>query len=133
MEGHGSSMVHPQTKESPIFSVDPALEVQALGSSSVPLKLLIKSFGERIFSLLENIPDPSKSNGIEKDLCDCLPKVLFILIEAMSDDIFKSFRDQVVRFVLDNAIHLVADVIGEICGGIIKRDPPNSSWNWARS
>lgn len=120
---HGSSNGASSDIESPIFSVDPALEVQALGSSSSAFKLLIKSFGERIFSLLENIPDPSKSNGIEKDLCDCLPKFLFILIEAMSDDIFKSFRDQVVRFVLDNAIHLVADVIGEICGGIIKRDP----------
>lgn len=105
------------------FDITPELEEEALKSSSTAFKLLMKTFLERVFLLLRNIPDPSKSNGIEKDLCDCLPKFLFIMIESMSDDIFKSFREEVFSFVFDNSIHTIADVIGEICGGVIKRDP----------
>lgn len=102
---------------------DPELEVQALKSSTTAFKMLIRSFAERIFLLLENIPDPSKSNGIEKDLCDVLPKFLYIVIESMSDEIFKVFREEVVKFVFDNTIHAIADVIAEICGGLIRREP----------
>lgn len=105
------------------FVIDTETEVNALRSSTAAFKFLIKSLTQRVFTLLENIPDPSKSNGIEKDLCDCLPKFLFIIIEAMSEDIFKSFREQMIQFVLDNTIHLIADVVAEICGGVIKRDP----------
>lgn len=105
------------------FPYDPEIEVQALQSSTTAFKLLMKSFAERIFTLLENIPDPSKSNGIEKDLCDVLPKFLYIVIESMSDDIFKAFREEVVKFVFDNTIHSIADVIAEICGGLIRREP----------
>lgn len=102
---------------------DPELEIQALKASSSTFKLLLKLFSERLFTLLENIPDPSKLNGIEKDLCDVLPKFIYIMIESMSDDIFKSFRGLVVNFVLDNTIYAIADVIAEICGGLIRRDP----------
>lgn len=105
------------------FDITPELEEEAVKSASTAFKLLMKTFLERVFLLLRNIPDPSKSNGIEKDLCDCLPKFLFIMIESMSDDIFKSFREQVFSFVYDNSIHSIADVVGEICGGVIKRDP----------
>lgn len=105
------------------FDVTPELEEEALKSSSTAFKLLMKTFLERVFLLLRNIPDPSKSNGLEKDLCDCLPKFLFIMIESMSDDIFKCFREEVFNFVLDYSVHTIADVVGEICGGLIKRDP----------
>lgn len=107
-----------------VWSIDQELEVRALKSSTSAFKLLMKSFAERIFTLLENIPDPSKSNGIEKDLCDVLPKFVYLIIEAMSDDIFKSFRDEVTNLILDHTIHAIADVIAEICGGLIRRDPP---------
>lgn len=105
------------------FDITDELEEEALKSSTTAFKLLMKNFLERVFLLLRNIPDPSKSNGMEKDLCDCLPKFLFIMIESMSDDIFKYFREEVFNFVFDNNIHTIADVIGEICGGVIKRDP----------
>lgn len=102
---------------------DPELEVRALKSSTSAFKMLMKSFAQRIFTLLENVPDPSKSNGIEKDLCDVLPKFIYIMIESMSDDIFKSFRDEVTNFVLDNTIYAISDVAAEICGGLIRREP----------
>lgn len=105
------------------FMVDQDTEVEALKSSTTAFKLLIKNFGERVFSLLENIPDPAKSTGLEKDLCDALPKLIYSMIEAMSDDIFKAFRAEVVKFIMDNTIYPVAEVFAEIIGGLIKRDP----------
>lgn len=105
------------------FEINEELEVEALKSSTTAFKQIIKTIAERIFLLLRNIPDPSKSDGLEKDLCDCIPKFLFVVIESMSDDIFKSFREEFFNFALDNTIHTISDVIGEICGGIIKRDP----------
>lgn len=104
------------------FVVDPELEVQALKSASASFKYLIKSFAGRIFTLLENIPDPSKSDGIERELCESLPKLIFMVLEAMSDDIFFTFRSEFEAFIFDNVIHFLADEVGDTFGGIIKRD-----------
>lgn len=118
-----AKLLQSETEMDTDFLFETDFEIQALKSSTTAFKVLMKSLAERIFLLLENIPDPSKSNGIEKDLCDCLPKFLFIMFESMSEDIFKSFREAVVEFVLDNTIHTIADVVAEICGGLVKRDP----------
>lgn len=105
------------------FVVEPELEVEALKSASTSFKFLIKNFAGRIFTLLENIPDPSKSDGIEKELCESLPKLIFMALEALSDDIFYAFRSEFETFIFDNVIHSIADEVGETFGGIVKRDP----------
>lgn len=106
------------------FVVEPELEIEALRSSTTTFKFLIKSFAGRVFNLLENIPDPSKSNGIEKDLCDTLPKLIFMMLESMSDDIFSTFRSEMESFIFETVLHYIADEVGETFGGVIKRDPP---------
>lgn len=105
------------------FAPESSIELDALRALSASFKPLVKTLAERIFVLLENIPDPSKSTGVEKDLASCLPKFLFVMLEAMSEDIFKAFRKAVVDFISENTYHTIADVVGEICGGLIKRDP----------
>lgn len=105
------------------FDVEKDLEIQALESSSSVLKYLIKSLAQRLFVLFDNIPDPSKSTGIEKYLCEMLPKLVYMMLESMSDDIFIAFREEFVTFVSDHTIHYVAEMIGEVCGALIKRDP----------
>lgn len=105
------------------FQVNKELEHNALVSSSSSFKPLIKALDQRIFLLLENVPDPSKSTGLEQALENSLPKFIFVLLEAMSDDILKSFRDDFFNFASDNTIEGIGDIVAEICGGIIKRDP----------
>lgn len=105
------------------FQVDDDLERNALVSSSSSFKLLLKSLNQRIFILLENVPDPSKSTGLEQALESSLPKFMYVLLEAISDDILKSFRDDFFTFALENTIEGIGDIVAEICGGIIKRDP----------
>lgn len=105
------------------FDIDEQLELDALKSSSTGFKIIMKALSERLFILMENLPDPSKSTGIEKDLADALPKFLYIVFESLSDDIFCEFRDNFFKFVTDNTFHTIADVAAEICGGLIKRDP----------
>lgn len=98
-------------------------EIEALKSASSNFKQIIKNLTRKIFLLLENLPDPSKSSGIEKDLAECLPKFIYIIIESLSDDIFKQFRDDFFEFVTNNTYHTLAAIVAEICGGLIKRDP----------
>lgn len=105
------------------FTISNDLEVEALKSSSFAFKELMKTLSHRIFTLLENIPDPSKSTGIEKGLCESLPKFLFVIFESLSDDIFKDFRKNFIEFIFNNSFHTIADVVGGICGGLIKREP----------
>ncbi|CAK7902305.1 proteasome activator Blm10p [[Candida] anglica] len=105
------------------FDIDTETEVMALKSSSSAFKLVVKTLFERVFLLVENIPDPSKSTGIEKHLSEALPKFLYVVFEALSDDIFKMVSDQLFKFISENTFHTIADVIAEICGGIIKREP----------
>lgn len=105
------------------FDINEEIEVSALKSSSSAFQLLMKTFAQKIFILLENIPDPSKSTGIEKDLCSSLPKFIFVILESLSDDIFKSFRKDFVEFITENTYYTISDVIAEIMGGMIKRDP----------
>lgn len=105
------------------FEYDPEVEVEAVRSSSASFKFLLKSFANRIFTLLENIPDPSKSNGVEKDLSQTLPTLIQMMLESMSDDIFATFRSEFQTFIFENVIHSSADEVSEMIGGIIKRDP----------
>ncbi|EGW32869.1 uncharacterized protein SPAPADRAFT_150198 [Spathaspora passalidarum NRRL Y-27907] len=105
------------------FHVDPELEVAALKSSTTAFKDLFKSLTERLTLLIENLPDPNKSSGLEHDLATSLPKFFYILFEAMSDDLFIHFKNEFFDFVFNNTYHTMSHVVGEICGGIIKRYP----------
>lgn len=105
------------------FEVSEELEIQALKSSSSLFLSLTKSLIQRVFTLLENIPDPNKSGRYEKAIADALPKYLYIIFESMSDKIFKQIADMIFEFVFDNTIHTVAEVIAEVCGAVTKREP----------
>lgn len=122
---HLQSKIYDQKDEMDLgdFDVPEDLEKLALISSSTAFKSLIKTFTQRIFTLLENIPDPAKSGKMERALADALPKFLFVIFESVSNDIFETFRDLFFDFVFDNTIHTVADIVAEICGSIIKREP----------
>lgn len=109
--------------ESGDFPIDEELERNALVSSSSSFKPLIKALNQRIFTLLENIPDPSKSAGLEQAIESSLPKFMYVLLEAVSDDILKAFRDDFFTYAMENSIEGIGDIVAEICGGIIKRDP----------
>ncbi|ODV82229.1 uncharacterized protein CANTADRAFT_88150 [Suhomyces tanzawaensis NRRL Y-17324] len=105
------------------FDVDEETELRALKSSTSAFKSLIKSLNQRLFLLFENLPDPSKTEGIERDLVSSIPKYIYVLLESFSDDVYKSFQKEFFDFVFNNTYHTIADVTAEICGGIIKRDP----------
>ncbi|KAI5952284.1 BLM3 [Candida jiufengensis] len=105
------------------FNVDEEMEIAALKSSTSAFKDIFKSLAQRIPPLLENLPDPAKSSGMEKDLAISLPKFFYVIFESMSDEIFKIFKDEIFDFVFNNVHHLIATTVGELCGAMIKRDP----------
>ncbi|CAH6720762.1 proteasome activator Blm10p [[Candida] jaroonii] len=105
------------------FEIDDETEIESLKSSTTAFKPLIKSLLQRVFTLLENLPDPNKSGKMERGISDAIPKFLYIIFQSVSKDIFKMARDLVFDFAFDNTIHTVADVMAEICGSLIKCDP----------
>lgn len=108
----------------PHFEYSPEDELAALKSSSCAFKTIIKTFELRLFLLLENLTDPSNSDGLEKSLAGLLAKFVHVILESLSDDIFATFRNDFFEFVLNNTLHdSVADVVAETCGCLIKRDP----------
>ncbi|KAI5960103.1 BLM3 [Candida pseudojiufengensis] len=112
-----------------IFEYDKNLEIEALKSSTSAFKDIFKSLAQRVPPLLENLPDPAKSSGLEKDLAISLPKFFYVIFESMSDEIFKIFKDELFEFVFNNVHHLIAITVGELCGAIIKRDPKSFKLN----
>ena len=98
------------------FQVDKELEIEALKSSTTAFKELIKGFTQRITVLLENLPDPEKSTGMERGLAISLPKFMYIIFESISDDLFKNFKDDFFDFVFNNTYHMVVNTVSEICG-----------------
>ncbi|RCK67339.1 Proteasome activator BLM10 [Candida viswanathii] len=105
------------------FQVEKDIEIEALKSSTTAFKELIKGFTQRMTLLLENLPDPDKSTGLERALAVSLPKFMYIMFESMSDDLFKYFTRDFFDFVINNTHHTVVNTVAEICGGIVKRDP----------
>ena len=105
------------------YQIQEDTEIESLKSSTSAFPMIMKSFSERLFILLENIPDPSKSFGIEKDISEMLPKLLSIIFNSLSDEIFSSLFDDVFTFVFENTYHIIADTVAEICGFLIKRKP----------
>ncbi|OBA23058.1 hypothetical protein METBIDRAFT_29597 [Metschnikowia bicuspidata var. bicuspidata NRRL YB-4993] len=103
--------------------IDSETEILALKSSTASFPLIVQSFAQRLFVLLEYLPDPAKSTGIEKYLSEMLPRLVYMVLEAMSDEVFVMFRKKVVDFISDITIHPATEATAEICGAIIKRDP----------
>ncbi|KAK6463560.1 hypothetical protein DFJ63DRAFT_125438 [Scheffersomyces coipomensis] len=105
------------------FEVDEETELRALKSSSAAFVTIMKTLSQRVIELLENLTDPKQSDGLESDLASVLPKLLYVLNESLSEELFKSFRSDFFEFVLNNQIHPIASIAAEICGGLIKRNP----------
>lgn len=105
------------------FDVDQETEVAALVSSTSAFKEIFRSLLQKLPSLLENLPDPTKSSGIERDLAISLPKFFFVIFESMSDDILNICKKEWFEFMFNNVHHTKARIVAEISGAIVKRDP----------
>lgn len=102
---------------------DVELELSALKSSTSAFKMIFTGLFDKIFILLENLPDPSKSTGMEKHVSEGLPKYIYDVFESLSDDIFAVISNKMFGFISENSFHTISDIVAEICGAIVKRDP----------
>ncbi|KAG5419075.1 BLM3 [Candida metapsilosis] len=105
------------------FSVDKETEVAALVSSTSAFKEIFKSLVQKLFPLLENLPDPQKSSGLESDLAMSLPRFFVVIFESMSDDIFATFRKEWFEFVFNNVYHTSTGVVADVSAVVVRRDP----------
>lgn len=99
---------------------------EILRSSTAAFDEFIVSFLGRIFTLLENLPDPSASKSRdlpEAHIINTLPSTVTALLGAVSEEYYGLIINHVVDFVANNVIHSATDAIAHICGCLIKVRP----------
>lgn len=97
-----------------------------LKSSTASFGEFIISFLGRIFTLLENIPDPSASKSRdlpEAHIVNTLPSTMTALLGAVSDEYYELIINHVVDFVANNVIHSATDAMAHMCGCLVKVRP----------
>lgn len=105
------------------FVYEEEYERGSLISSTSYLKDFLKVFCERLFLLLENIPDPQKTSGLESKIVLFIPKTFAVLVESLSDDCFEYLADLVFTFVSDKVLYTISDCVGGILSVLTRRDP----------
>ncbi|ODQ78309.1 hypothetical protein BABINDRAFT_172415 [Babjeviella inositovora NRRL Y-12698] len=106
------------------FFYEPEFELEALKSSSVAFNEVIRLFFGRMYILLENLTDPSKTKGgLEKAVLMALPKCVNQIFEAMPGSYFAKIADEFFAYSKDSLHHSTAEATASISGFIVKRDP----------
>ena len=100
-------------------------EERILRSSTTELAEFVHSFLERVFTLLENLPDPSRvrNGGPEENVVNTLPATFLPLIAALSPALYDLALDKIATFVMKHVIHQARDAMAFICQALVKVNP----------
>ncbi|KAF3923777.1 hypothetical protein AA313_de0203878 [Arthrobotrys entomopaga] len=100
-------------------------EETLLKSSTSGFREFILSFLERVFTLLENLPDASRvrSGSPEEAIVNTLPSTFLPLLAALSPELYDLALDKVANFVGNHVIHQARDAMAFICDALCKVNP----------
>ncbi|KAK6332706.1 hypothetical protein TWF696_002731 [Orbilia brochopaga] len=100
-------------------------EEAILKSSTSGFREFISSFLERVFTLLENLPDVSRvrSGSPEEAIVNTLPSTFLPLLAALSPELYDLALDKIASFVGNNIIHQARDAMAFICDALCKVNP----------
>ncbi|KAF3939916.1 hypothetical protein ABW19_dt0202755 [Dactylella cylindrospora] len=102
-----------------------AEERMLLTSSTSGFGEFVSSFLERVFILLENLPDVSRvrSGSPEEAIVNTLPSTFLPLLSALSPELFDMALNKVADFVGNRVIHQARDAVAFICDALCKVNP----------
>lgn len=112
--------------------IDPETLEEVLKSSSAAFDEFVMVFLGRVFTLLENLPDPSSSSSTstrggrdqpEAHVVNTLPLTMISILGSVSPDLFNKVLNQVVNFVANNVINSATDSVAHICGCLVRVNP----------
>ncbi|KAI0998040.1 hypothetical protein K3495_g10150 [Podosphaera aphanis] len=100
-------------------------EAKILRSSTASFGEFVLSLLERIFTLLENLPELSRarSGSPEENIINTLPATATPLFASLSPEIFDQALDRIVTFVGSRVIHQSRDAMAFLCNSLCKANP----------
>ncbi|RVD82965.1 uncharacterized protein DFL_007372 [Arthrobotrys flagrans] len=114
LEGFIRYSTHTQTEDADL-----------LKSSTYGFNEFISSFLDRVFTLLENLPDASRvrSGSPEEAIINTLPSTFLPLLAALSPPLYDLALDKIANFVGNHVIHQARDAMAFICDALCKVNP----------
>lgn len=118
-------------QEGPGLDIDYAAELETqdeamlLKSSTAGFSEFLISFLGRVFTLLQNLPDPArvKSGGPEENVVNTLPATFGPLLASLSPELYDVALEQIARFVSNHVVHQARDAMAFICNALVKISP----------
>lgn len=118
-------------QEGPGIDIDYATELEVrdeamlLKSSTAGFSEFLISFLGRVFTLLQNLPDPArvKSGGPEENVVNTLPATFGPLLASLSPELYDVALEQIARFVSNHVVHQARDAMAFICNALVKISP----------
>lgn len=100
-------------------------EEAILKSSTAGFAEFVISFLGRVFTLLQNLPDPSKvkTGGPEENVVNTLPATFSPLLASLSPELYDIALEHVARFVGNHVVHQARDAMAFICNTLVKMSP----------
>ena len=96
-----------------------------LRSSTATFAEFLSSFLGRVFTLLENLPDASRtrSGSPEENVVNTLPAAFTPLLATLSPDLYDLALNKIAEFVSNHVIHQARDAMAFICNSLCKVSP----------
>ncbi|KAI9753882.1 MAG: hypothetical protein M4579_004958 [Chaenotheca gracillima] len=100
-------------------------EAMILRSSTAALGEFITSLLGRIFTLLENLPDPTRlrSGSPEETVINSLPGTLAPFFSSLSPELYDLALNKIADFIANHVIHPARDAMAFICNALCKVNP----------
>lgn len=100
-------------------------EANILRSSTSGLNEFLVSFLERVFTLLENLPDATRvrSGSPEEYVTNQLPAAFTPLLAALSPELYDVALDKIANFISNHVIHQAREAVSFICNSLVKINP----------
>ncbi|KAI9678792.1 MAG: hypothetical protein M1817_005850 [Caeruleum heppii] len=100
-------------------------ENMILRASTASIGEFLISLLGRVFTLLENLPDPSRvrSGSPEENVVNTLPATFTPLLAALSPELYDMALSKVADFIANHVIHQARDAMAFICNALCKVDP----------
>jgi proteasome activator subunit 4 len=119
MESEGAQV------QSHYADMDPEEEERILASSTAGFAEFVTSFLDRVFTLLENLPDAARirSGTPEDNIVNTLPAAFMPLFSSLSPELFDMALSKIVDFVTSHVIHQARDAMAFICNALCKVNP----------
>ena len=101
------------------------MEDSILRSSTCGFGEFIGSLLGRVFTLLENLPDPSRvrTGSPEENIVNTLPATFLPFFASLSPEYYDMALSKIVNFVSNHVVHQARDAMAYLCNAICKVNP----------